>query len=727
MGTSDQRRDIVIVGRACRLPGASSAEELWSNLVEGRCSITEVPDDRWSKPKHGHPRPKEPGKSYTWAAGVLDDVWGFDPAVFGISPREADQMDPHQRVLLELTWEALEDAGMKRSAVAGSDIGVFIGASSPEFSSIRSSDMAGGDAYTATGGALSIVSNRISHAFDFKGPSFTVDTACSSSLVALHQAMLALRSGTIDTAIVGGINLLISPFGFVAFSQATMLSPTGLCQTFDAKADGYVRAEGAVVFVLTTAERAAREDARVYARVVASGVNSDGRTNGIALPSRFSQAKLLRELYAEAGIDRAQLAFIEAHGTGTRVGDPIEADTIGQVLGQGRAEKLPIGSIKSNIGHLEPASGLAGMMKAMLALEHDLLPATINFSEPNPDIPFDELNLEVAARPVPLPRRNGARLAGINSFGFGGTNAHVVIADAATTTTKTKRYSSLSDRFALTGASRSAVRDLARRYADQLGTASSSLVQEAAAAAVHRRELLPERVVLDWKSPRDLVRKLERVAECEEEVPGVTWGTAVEANAPVAFVFSGNGGQWPGMGRGAYQTNRHFREAFDEVDGLFDKLFGWSVTEALFAADLPERLPLTHVAQPLIFSIQIATARALVAEGLSPSFAIGHSVGEIAAAAVSGALSLEDAVRVIHARSVHQELARDTGRMAVVVGSRDSVEALAAEVGEVEIAAINSSRTFTVAGPTDKIKALGQKARKQTGCEATLGSLVKLR
>ncbi|MDB5513020.1 MAG: Beta-ketoacyl synthase [Enterovirga sp.] len=710
---TSERQDVLIVGRSCRLPGAPSVDALWSNLIDGRCSVTEVPDDRWSKRKHGHPRPKEPGKAYTWAAGVLDDIWSFDPSVFGISPREAEQMDPQQRLMLELTWEALEDAGLRRSALAGTDVGVFVGASSPEYTVIRNTDIASGDAYTATGGAVSIISNRISHAFDFQGPSFTVDTACSSSLVALHQAMEALRSGRIDTAIVGGINLLLSPFGFVIFSQASMLSPRGLCRTFDAGADGYVRSEGAVVFVLQTAERAARGDSRAYARIAGSGVNSDGRTNGIALPSRFSQAKLLRQVYSEAGIKPSEVSFVEAHGTGTRVGDPIEAFTIGEVLGKERSERLRIGSIKSNIGHLEPASGLAGMLKAMLALEHDMLPPSLHVEQPNPEIPFDELNLEICTAPTPLPRKNGIRYAGVNSFGFGGTNAHVVIADPPPVPQRAKRRAGTLERFALSGASRDAVRDLARQYCGRLATASPEEVHAVAAAAVHRREMLSERVVVEWDSPRDLGRKLERIADKDDESAGITWGTVKEIDAPVAFVFSGNGGQWPGMGRAAYSTNRAFREGFDEVDALFDGQFGWSVTEALFAPDLEQRLQFTHVAQPLIFAIQIATAQALAAEGIVPSVVLGHSVGEIAAATVSGALSLKDAVKVIHARSAHQELARDTGRMAVVVGSREQVEALLEETTGVEIAAVNSPRTFTVAGPTDAIKTLGGLARKR--------------
>ncbi|MDB5591095.1 type I polyketide synthase [Enterovirga sp.] len=708
-------RDVVVVGRSCRLPGASSVDALWANLLAGRCDVTTVPADRWSRSKHGHPRPREPGKSYVWAAGVLDDIWAFDPTVFGISPREAEQMDPQQRLMLELTWEALEDAGITRSALAGTDVGVFVGASSTEYQTLRHADMASVDAYTATGGALSIISNRISHTFDLKGPSFTVDTACSSSLVALHQAMEALRTGRIDTAIVGGVNLLLSPFGFVIFSQASMLSPTGLCRSFDAKGDGYVRSEGGVVLVLKTANRAARDGNHVHARLVASGVNSDGRTNGIALPSRFSQAKLLREVYKGARIDPSQVAFIEAHGTGTRVGDPIEAHTIGEALGRDRATPLLIGSIKSNIGHLEPASGLAGVLKAMLAFEHDILPPSVNYDEPNPEIPFEELGLSVCAKPTPLPSDDRPRYAGINSFGFGGTNAHVVISDPAPRPVRSQRAAGNgnADLFTISAASRPVVRDLARRYSQTLASASFEDAREIVAAAAHRRELLSERAVVQWSSPRDLVRKLERIADKADDLPDVTWGTASEPNAGVAFVFSGNGSQWPGMGRDAYGTSRRFREAFDEVDTLFDREFGWSVTEALFSNDIEQRLRFTHIAQPLIFSVQIAVARALQAEGLEPVMVLGHSVGEIAAATVAGALSLRDGVRVIQARSSHQEAVHDAGRMAVLVGGLEQVQALCREIGDVEVAAENSPRTFTVAGPTERIAALGALARRR--------------
>ena len=706
-------RDVVVVGRACRLPGAASVDQLWDNLLSGRCTVTSVPEDRWSLARHYHPRPKEPGKSYVWAAGVLDDVWGFDPAPFGISPREAEQMDPQQRLLLELTWEALEDAGLKRSDIGGEAVGVYVGASSTEYQNIRGNDVAGSDAYTATGGALSIVSNRISHAFDLQGPSLTIDTACSSSLVALHHAMEALRSGLIDTAIVGGVNVLLSPFGFILFSQASMLSPNGLCRTFDAKADGYVRAEGGVVLVLQTAAAAARSSARVHGSLVASGVNSDGHTNGIALPSRFAQGNLLNTLYERHGIDPSRLAFVEAHGTGTRVGDPIEAATIGKVLGKPRSERLPIGSIKSNIGHLEPASGLAGVLKTLLALEHDVLPPSLHFDEPNPDIDFDDLNLEVCTAPMPLRRRDGPRYAGVNSFGFGGTNAHVVVGDAPPRPAKARRQVANSDLFAVSAASQPALRDLSRRFATTLAAATFDQTREFVAAAAHRRDMLGERAVVEWSSPRDLVRKLERIADKEADVPGVTHGTVTETDAPVAFVFSGNGSQWPGMGRASYGTSRRFRESFDEIDALFDAEFGWSITEALFAPDIEQNLRLTHVAQPLIFAIQVSVARTLMAEGLQPAFSIGHSVGEIAAATVAGALSLREGVRVIQARSAHQESIRDTGRMAVVLGGHETIAALCQEVGSVEIAAENSPRAFTVAGTTDAVAELGRLAKQR--------------
>ncbi|MFD0934411.1 type I polyketide synthase, partial [Methylobacterium trifolii] len=477
-----QRTHIAIVGRACRLPGAGSVDGLWQLLSEGRCAVSRVPGDRWSLDRFGHPRAQERGKSYTWAAGVLDDIWSFDPAVFGISPREAEQMDPQQRLLLELTWEALEDAGMRPSGVAGSQIGVFVGASSLDYGNLRILDVPSGDAYAATGNTLSILSNRISYIFDLKGPSFTVDTACSSSLVALDNAVSAIRSGRVDTAVVAGVNVLASPFNFICFSNAQMLSRTGLCQAFSANADGYVRSEGGVVLVLQSAEAARRSGSTVRGVIAASGVNSDGRTTGISLPSGYAQGALLEQVYREAGIDLDRIAFVEAHGTGTPVGDPIEASAIGGQIGRGRQAPLPIGSIKTNIGHTEPVSGLAGLLKASLALEHDLVPPSLHAAELNPDIPFARLNLQVVREALSIPRDGRERFAGVNSFGFGGTNAHIVLTDgerAPAPTADTRGPEMLL----LSAQSRAALNELALDYADRIEAQDADLSRIAAGAA----------------------------------------------------------------------------------------------------------------------------------------------------------------------------------------------------------------------------------------------------
>jgi len=486
--------EIAIVGRSCRLPGAPSIESLWTLLSEGRCAISQIPPDRWSLDRLIHPR-IERGRTYTWAAGVLDDIWDFDPAAFGLSPREAEQMDPQQRLLLELVWEGLEDAGIKPSRIAGSETGVFVGASAVDHVNLRILDIASADAYMMTGNTLSIVSNRISYIFDLHGPSFTVDTACSSSLVALNEAIVNLRAGRIDTAIVGGVNMLLTPYAFVGFSQASMLSRRGLCQAFSKNADGYVRAEGGVVLVLRSREAAERDGNHIHGLIVGSDVNSDGRTNGISLPSKTFQAQLLHKLYIETGLDLDKLAFVEAHGTGTPVGDPIEAAAIGETLAVPRCEPLLIGSVKTNIGHMEAASGLGGVLKAMLALEHDSLPPSLHSEELTPNIDFDALNLEVARKPTPLSRRNGdARLAGVNSFGFGGTNSHVILADApraAQVAIKTPPAYLL-----LSAHSRSALGALATDYAARLDRATPAEASALMAAATHRRERLPHRAVV---------------------------------------------------------------------------------------------------------------------------------------------------------------------------------------------------------------------------------------
>jgi phthiocerol/phenolphthiocerol synthesis type-I polyketide synthase C len=699
--------DIAIIGRSCRLPGAASIAELWALLAEGRCAVTKIPAERWSLERLYHPRLNERGRSYTWSCGVLDDIWGFDPSVFALSPREAEQMDPQQRLMLELTFEALEDAGIKPSALAGSETGVFVGASALDYGNLRILDSAGADPYFATGNTLSIISNRVSYVFDLHGPSFTVDTACSSALVALNEAVLALRSGRIDTAIVGGVNVLASPFGFLSFSQASMLSRTGLCQAFSAKADGYVRAEGGVVFVLRNRSAAAND--RIHAMIHASDVNSDGRTSGISLPSKVHQAALLERVYSDYAIDPERVAFVEAHGTGTRVGDPIEAGALGEVLGRRRGKPLPIGSIKTNVGHTEAASGLAGVLKAMLALEHDEVPASLHFDDPNPDIDFSGLNLEVCGRSRPI-ERSGARLAGVNSFGFGGTNAHVVIADAPAPTSRPAAAPDPSF-LVLSAQGQAALAALAADYAARLRRADRATTAEIVAAAGHRRERMTERLVIPYTGPEALADALAAAGDESADRSRLTSGTAVDRAAPVAFVYSGNGSQWAGMGIAAYKLSEAFRTRYDAVSAAFEKLAGWSLVEALGSADLEARLRLATVAQPLLFAVQSAATYALRCKGLEPSFVLGHSVGEVAAAEAAGILDLEGAVRVVHFRSLHQELTHGHGGMSALIGPREAAEHVVAELPRLAIAAVNSPRAFTIAGPDEDLERMSALAR----------------
>jgi acyl transferase domain-containing protein/NADPH:quinone reductase-like Zn-dependent oxidoreductase/acyl carrier protein len=698
---------VAVVGFAARLPGARDVPAFWSLLHDRHCAIGLISANRFSSAGFYHPSADQKGRSYTFAAGLIDDVWGFDAGAFGMSPREAEQVDPQQRHLLEVTFDALTHAGIKASSLAGSRTGVFVGASSVDYGARFFSDPAATDVHMMTGNTLSILSNRISYVLNAKGPSFTVDTACSSSLVALSLASDAIRNGTVDTAIVAGVNLLLSPFSFIGFSRASMLSPTGLCRPFDAAADGYVRAEGVVVAVLRSVAAARQANNRVYATVLGTAVGQDGRTTGLSLPSSESQRELLDRIYDEAAIDPADLAFVEAHGTGTRAGDPIEADALGRALGQRRSQPLPIGSVKSNIGHLEPASGLAGVLKAILALNEGVLPATLHQTTPNPDIRFDELNLRVVDRNWRLPEVRGPSLAGVNSFGFGGTNAHVILRGGDFNVRPAYSHADIAPPPLLLSAySQEALRDVAEAHVRAWPSDPRQAIDFIAAAA-HHRDALPHRAIILGNGRDEIRRKLENFAEAAD-APSVITGRALGHELPVAFLFSGNGSQWAGMGRAAWHANPRFREALQEVGDQFERRRAPSPVDLLFAEDLAPRLRRASVAQPLLLAIQVATVRALEAQGLVPAATLGHSVGEIAAAWCAGVLTLDQAIDVVIARSRHLENVRGKGGMvAIMLSERETRRFLAShKLEDADIAAINSWRSVTVSGPLKAVDAL---------------------
>jgi acyl transferase domain-containing protein/NADPH:quinone reductase-like Zn-dependent oxidoreductase/acyl carrier protein len=709
---------LAIAGLACRLPGAKNEAAFWQLLDEGRCAVGALPEGRWQAARYHHPRIGEPGFSYVFEGGYIDDPLGFDPSVFGISPREAAEMDPQQRLLLEVVWEALEDAGLPPSALAGANVGVYVGASSLDYGTLHTTDPASMESHFMTGNTLSILANRISYIFDLRGPSFTIDTACSSSLVAFAEAQAAISAGRIDMAIVAGVNLLLSPTSFIGFSRASMLSPTGLCRPFSALADGYVRAEGAVAMVLARLETAVAQSLPVRAVALASGINSDGRTNGISLPSAEGQRALLDRLYGQGQIDPARLAFVEAHGTGTRVGDPAEATAIGEALGQRRAVPLPVGSVKSNIGHLEPASGLAGLLKAILALEHRQLPRTLHLDEANPAIDFAALNLVAARETLALPL-DGTWLAGVSNFGFGGTNAHVVIRQAEPgemRTSATGRATPVARLLLLSGHSRAALNEAATSYAGliEAGAAAGNegIATELAVATAWQRDPAAHRLAVTLDDPSRMAASLRGFAQTGNITGGVA-GTAPSLPPKLCFVFSGNGAQWAGMGRAAFAANPAFAARFAAIDALFTPLSGWSLEVALHDEALAARLARTHVAQPLQFAVQSALTAGLAAWGLEPDIVLGHSVGEVAAAQAAGTIDLAEAVGLIFRRSEEQERVHGHGRMAAVNLSAEQALALIGETAQagLEIAAVNGPSSVTVAGPEEALRNFCQIAR----------------
>ncbi|MFK0163914.1 beta-ketoacyl synthase N-terminal-like domain-containing protein [Rhizobium sp. NPDC090279] len=703
---------VEIIGRASVAPGAGSIEELQLVLKEGRCTVSRIPEERWDLARFWHPAVGVQGKTYSFAAGVFDNVYAFDPAVFGLSQREAMQMDPQQRILLNIVWRALEDANLPIDGFEGQRVGVYVGASSLEYGNLTLEDPASGSPYFMTGNTLSIVSNRISHIFGLRGPSMTIDTACSSSLVALDQAVKALENGEIDTAIVGGINILLNPMSFVGFAQARMLSPEGLCRAYDDNGRGYVRAEGGAAIVLRRTDVALREKDRSYARIHAVGVNSSGRTNGISMPSREAQAALLQSIYEGRNIDVNRIAFIEGHGTGTKVGDPAEIWAIGEVIGRNRRAPVPIGSIKTNIGHTEPASGLFGLLKAVIALENNFLPASLHFDHPNDTIDFEGLNVRVNTSTIELMPAKQARFAGINSFGFGGTNAHVVISDPDPIAPPEPPIRGEGVVFAVSAHTASALSTLLEEYRARLETAEPKEARQIVASAAANREPMRHRFAARAKDSAAVLAAIDAHLEGKNSVGEA--GEAPAQAAKIAFVFSGNGSQWAGMGVGAYQENRHFRQCFQSFSALFEYYLGEKLTDILIASDLSARLADTKIAQPLLFAIQASLSDCLWSMGVKPDAVFGHSVGEIAAAYAAKALTAAEAVAIVAKRSLHQDLFAGEGKMAAVVLGEDAALAFAKSRGlrNIYIAAINAPNSVTISGPADEIEAYRDAARK---------------
>ncbi|MDX3535903.1 type I polyketide synthase [Streptomyces sp. MB09-01] len=725
---------MAVVGVGLRLPGGiTSLGGLWTALEEGRDLVGEVPDGRFDTAAFVAAGAARAGKSYTAAGGLLDDVASFDAGYFGISPKEASRIDPQQRLLLECAVEAFDDAAIDPAKFAGSDAAVVMGVSSHDYTDLQQRRPRTISPYTMGGSASCNTANRLSYVFDFHGPSNAVDTACSSALTAVHQACEALRSGRAPLALAGGVNVILNPYGFAGFSQASMLSPTGRCRPFSAQADGYVRSEGAGVLLLKPLAAALADGDRVHAVILASGVNADGRTAGLTLPSARSQAALLERVYVTAGIGPDEVAYVEAHGTGTQVGDPIECESLGRALGRGRraTAPLPVGSVKSNLGHLEAASGVAGLLKGLLVLRKRTIPGTVHAVPPNPAIDFASLGLEPVTEQRPL-HTSGRGVVGVNSFGFGGSNAHVVLAEApgAGSVRSSDGPPSMSDgpssaKDAAGGTGRLPVVVSARtpqalaaaahawgehfqEKAEQPGAEPAHAFYDAAFTACRRRAGQEHRIAVLADGPQQVAAALRSVAEGKPAAGAVS--AASVSLGRVGFVFDGNGSQWVGMGADLLSGDLAFTTEVAAVDAELAPMLGWSVLSELARAPDPSRWHRTEVAQPLLFAVQAGVVAALAARGVEPAAVVGHSVGEVAAAYCSGALSRSQACRVIAERSRAQAATAGSGRMAAVgLGADAACGRLAAEgYGErLAVAGVNSDQDVTIAGESTALEEFG--------------------
>ncbi|WP_280275283.1 type I polyketide synthase [Nocardia wallacei] len=705
MYTEDE--PIALIGIGCRLPGgATDPNLLWQLLEQGVDAVGPVPADRWDRDRFFSPKPQQPGRLNAREGGFLDAVDTFDAAFFGISGRIAEQMDPQQRLLLEVTWEALENAGVVPDDLAGSRTGVFVGACSQDYGTMQStpSELTGLGPHSATGTFMSIVSNRLSYTFDLRGPSMTVDTACSSSLVAVHLAVESLRRGESDQALAGGVNLMLTPQFGIALSQAAMLSPDGRSRAFDASANGYVRGEGAGVVVLKPLSQARLDGDRVYAVIRGAAVNQDGRTQGITVPNGESQEANFHAALAAAGVRPADVGYVEAHGTGTPVGDPIEANALGRVLAVDRDPDRTalIGSIKTNIGHLEAAAGIAGLIKAALCVQRRSIPASLHFRQANPDIDLAGLPIAVATAAQPWPTGYPVAVASVNSFGFGGTNANVVLAEpepAVPDTATADRTLPTPTVLTLSARSTAALDTLAASYAHLLETRSPDLEGLGAAVATRRTHHEFRRAVVAADAAEAAAKLLAGATISGQVQRGRT--------GRVVFLCNGQGPQWYAMGRTLLETSPIYRAKILECDAAAGAFLDWSIHGALTADEASSRVGETHVLQPTMFAVQVALADLWRSWGIVPDAVLGHSMGEIAAAHISGALSLSEALRIICHRARIQEKADPTGAMMFVALSAAEAEELCARQPDaLWVSAINSPRASTLSGRRHVLEAL---------------------
>ena len=693
---------VAIIGIGCRFPGAvDGPDAFWRFLIEGRDAIGEIPSDRIDLAHFFDPRPATPGRIMTRWGGFLDGIEQFDAGFFGISPREAERLDPQQRLMLETVWEALEDAGQRVPSLAGSRTGVFVGQWLSDFEARLFSDPERADFLMTTGSGRYATSGRVSYLLGLQGPSLTLDTACSSSLVAVHLAARSIRDGESDLALAGGVNVILQPHISVAYSQSRMMAPDGHCKFGDASGDGYVRSEGAGIIVLKALDRAVADGDRIYAVIRGGAINNDGRCSGsMGTPARAGQEALLRTAYADAGISPGNVGYIEAHGTGTRAGDPVELGALGAVLGQARepGRRARVGSVKTNFGHTEGAAGVAGLIKLALCLHHRAIPASLNCRELNPAVPWSDLPLEIALAAGPW--EGESRVGGVSAFGIAGTNAHIVLQsvprdDAMARAVVPSRGLTV---LPLSARSPEALRAVAHQYEQLIQSAGQVSLDRICGEAANRRGGLEYRaafIAADAGAMRESLRQY-----VAGDQPGIEGRPAAE-RVRVGFIVPGQGAQWIGMARQLLATEPVFRDAIHRCDAAARRYVDWSICEQIaLDQDAPGYLTdRIDIIQPVLVALAIGYADWLASQGIHPDAVIGHSMGEVGSAYLAGVLDLDAAMRIICRRSALMREQSGRGAMALVdLSIADAEKRIGPRADRVGVAVSNSPRSSVISG-----------------------------
>ncbi|MDK8180284.1 type I polyketide synthase [Paenibacillus sp. UMB4589-SE434] len=721
---NNSQQDVAIVGISCRFPGgANSPEEYWDVLINGINGICDMPEDRWDVDNYFSADKEEPGKMYSRKGGFLNvPIDRFDQKFFNISPKEAKSLDPQQRLLLELTWEAFENGGLNIGDHYGSNTGVYIGIAGEEYSfaHYKSGDLSKIDAYSLTGTTFSTACGRISYTFGFEGPSFCVDTACSSSLTALHLACRAIKSGEVDTAVVGAVNLMISPAVHVCFSKLEAISTDGQSKSFDAAANGYGRGEGGGVLILKRLHDAIENNDNILGVVKGTAINQDGKSNGLTAPNGLAQEKVITKALKDARLDYSDVDYMEMHGTGTKLGDPIEVKAVVNTYGKDRASDHPlqIGSVKSNIGHLEAAAGVASLIKVLLAFKNEMIPANLNFNEPNPFIPWEKSPVSVIAENKAWKSDGRLRRVGVNGFGFGGSNAHIILEEPPRKETIRTMDTDAISIVKISAKSDKSLLDNIKSNLEYLKRNPQISIKDYACTNNRAKVDFPYRFTATGKNREELMNRLQAYLDTNNKA-----GISTRHNNKMdmhqetkrVFLFTGQGSQYLGMGKELYEHNPSFKLAFDECDQLFEPYVNISLVEMIYSNKFSSKdIERTLYAQPLIFSIEYALLKFWESVGVTPEVVLGHSIGEYTAAVAAGILSLEDAVKLVALRGRLMDSAPGQGAMSALYANKTTVEALLKGYEEkLSIALHNAEESIVISGELDAVEEVTKEAENR--------------